>query len=202
MPGMRLPLVWVRSNNVMTQRYERHMLHLIMTACVIPWRRDREDVSIMTIYIPFLTTSQLLCLGAAVQCYGTIGDIFSNERGDGTFLIRLSQRWTWWTTASQRHFSCCLYRPFVVDANCSPLFLVMTGTISLFLICLFYKVAHVNLIASYTSAMIFSGRISTVNSVVFVSMWQEILNSLYSSLSCRSGALISWLIHVFLSTSF
>jgi hypothetical protein len=94
MPGMSLPLVWVRSNNVMTQRYERHMLHLIMTACVIPWRRDREDVSIMTIYIPFLTTSQLLCLGAAVQCYGTIGDIFSNERGDGTFLVRLSQRWT------------------------------------------------------------------------------------------------------------
>ena len=40
MPGMSFPLAWVRSDTVMVQRYERHMLHLIMKARVIPWRRD------------------------------------------------------------------------------------------------------------------------------------------------------------------
>ena len=94
MPGMSLPLVWVRSNNVMTQRYEQHMLYLIMTARVIPWKRDREDVSIMTIYIQFLTTSQLLCLGAVVLSM-VPSERFSPMRGaGGTFLVRLSQKWT------------------------------------------------------------------------------------------------------------
>ena len=40
MLGMCFPLAWVRFDVVMTSRYEWLMLHLIMTARVIPWRRD------------------------------------------------------------------------------------------------------------------------------------------------------------------
>ena len=65
MPGMSLPLVWVRSDVIMTRRCERHMLHLIMTARVIP---GRKDITFIMDWSSVLWAFGHYCLQGGVGC--------------------------------------------------------------------------------------------------------------------------------------